>query len=306
MNQLVIGYNYFKQTFNASDTVIRPRGGWAEHGRAGRSRPERAAEHHAQRLSGVGGTQPLGRVDKTLQFTNTLSYATGAHQLKVGADYRPSKLFIFYDSNKRGTLPIDGTVGPWASLPTTQASPSLKALADFMAGMVATGSIVRGNTHHDYYQHTLDLFVQDTWTVSSNITLNLGAPLHLSGRAGASDGPAHNFLPDQGMVSTENSIRTMPITSRRGSGSRTRRATDKMTVIRGSYGIFFDMLAVNFFTANTGFANGGALGVGNNPGGTTPVLLDHAARFTYDCEQSAGLRDDAAAAVRRLCRQPGS
>src|SRR5947207_1481922 len=31
------------------------------------------------------------------------------------------------------------------------------------------------------------------------------------------------------------------------------------------------MFAVNFFTANTGFANGGALGVGNNPGGETPV-----------------------------------
>jgi hypothetical protein len=32
------------------------------------------------------------------------------------------------------------------------------------------------------------------------------------------------------------------------------------------------MFAVAFFTANTGFANGGALGVGNNPGGETPVF----------------------------------
>src|SRR4029079_6761420 len=45
----------------------------------------------------------------------------------------------------------------------------------------------------------------------------------------------------------------------------------RKTVIRGAYGLFYDMFAVNFFTANTGFANGGALGVGNNPGGATPV-----------------------------------
>ena len=45
----------------------------------------------------------------------------------------------------------------------------------------------------------------------------------------------------------------------------------RKTVIRGGYGLFYDMFAVAFFTANTGFANGGALGVGNNPGGDQPV-----------------------------------
>ena len=70
--------------------------------------------------------------------------------------------------------------------------------------MVATGSIVRGNTHPDYYPHTLDLFVQDTWTVTSNITLNLGLRYTYPGVLGASDGPLTNFLPEQGMVSTEN------------------------------------------------------------------------------------------------------
>src|SRR6185295_9747361 len=46
----------------------------------------------------------------------------------------------------------------------------------------------------------------------------------------------------------------------------------RKTVVRGGYGLFYDMFAVAFFTANTGFANGGALGVGNNPGGETPVF----------------------------------
>src|SRR5258708_38231422 len=40
------------------------------------------------------------------------------------------------------------------------------------------------------------------------------------------------------------------------------------------------MFAVNFFTANTSFANGGALGVGNNPGGTAPVFSITQTKFT--------------------------
>lgn len=85
-------------------------------------------------FAAVGGTQPLGRIDKTLHFTNNLSYATGAHQFKLGGEFRLADLNVFYDSNKRGTFTYDGTVGPWASLPASQASAALKSLADFMAG----------------------------------------------------------------------------------------------------------------------------------------------------------------------------
>jgi hypothetical protein len=54
----------------------------------------------------------------------------------------------------------------------------------------------------------------------------------------------------------------------------------RKTVIRGSWGLFYDMFAVNFFTANTAFANGGALGVGNNPGGTSPVFSITQTKFS--------------------------
>jgi outer membrane receptor protein involved in Fe transport len=281
VNQLVIGYNYFKQTFNAFDTSFDPAAAGLNTGVSDDPYLSGAPNITLSGFTGVGGSQPLGRVDKTIQFTDTLSYATGAHQLKAGVDYRLSKLFIFYDSNKRGTLTYDGTVGPWASLPAAQASPSLKALADYMAGMVATGSIVRGNTHHDYFQHTLDLFVQDTWTVSPNLTLNLGLRYTYPGVLGASDGPLTNFLPDQGMVSTDHLYPADKKDFSPRIGVAWTPWDDKKTVIRGAYGLFYDLFAVNFFTANTGFANGGALGVGNNPGGTTPVFSITQRRFAY-------------------------
>ena len=48
--------------------------------------------------------------------------------MKFGGEGRVADLLVFYDSNKRGTFTYDGTVGPWSSLPASQASASLKAL----------------------------------------------------------------------------------------------------------------------------------------------------------------------------------
>ena len=132
-----------------------------------------------------------------------MNWQKGSHQIKVGGEARVSKLFVFYDSNKRGNFTFDGTVGPWASLPTSQASSALKALADFMAGDVVTGSIVLGNTHHNYFQNTWDVYAQDVWSATPKVTLNYGLRYTYPGVLGASDGPLTAFIAGRGMVSTE-------------------------------------------------------------------------------------------------------
>lgn len=280
VNQLVIGYNYFLQKFNSFDVSADP---IAMGLNTGVSDPALAGPPNLT-ISGfaaVGGTQPLGRVDKTLHFTDTLSYATGSHQIKVGAEFRLAKLFIFYDSNKRSTFTFDGTVGPWASLPSAQASSALKALADFMAGDVAVGSVVRGPTHYHYYQNSFDAFAQDVWTLNRNLTVNFGLRYTYPGVLGADEGPLTNFLPDRGMVSTKQLYPAQKDAVAPRLGAAYKPWTDGNTVVRGSFGIFYDMLAVNFFTANTSFANGAALGVGNNPGGDNPVYSLTQRGFTY-------------------------
>jgi hypothetical protein len=279
VNQLVVGYNYFKQTFNSNDFSADP---LALGFNTGVTDPDLAGPPNItiNGFAAVGGTQPLGRVDKTLHFTDSLSYATGSHQMKFGGEARMADLFIFYDSNKRGTFTYDGTVGPWASLPTTQASASLKSLADFMAGSYATGIIVRGNTHHDYVQNSFDLFFQDVWSASPTLTFNFGARYTYPGVLGASDGKLTNFLPDQGMVSTDSLYPAQKDAISPRVGVTFVPFDNRKTVIRGGYGLFYDMFAVAFFTANTGFANGGALGVGNNPGGDQPVFSITQRRLT--------------------------
>ncbi|MBI3402434.1 MAG: TonB-dependent receptor [Acidobacteria bacterium] len=195
VNQLVVGYNYFLQKFNSFDTSADPLAMGLNTGVSDDATLVGPPNITISGFAAVGGTQPLGRIDKTLQFTDSMTYATGAHQIKLGGEFRVAKLFIFYDSNKRGTFTFDGTVGPWAALPAAQASSSLKALADFMSGRVATGSIVRGNTHHDYIQNSWDVYAQDVWTATPKLTLNFGLRYTYPGVLGATDGPLTTFIP---------------------------------------------------------------------------------------------------------------
>lgn len=280
VNQFVVGYNYFLQKFNSYDTSANPLSMGLN---TGVTDPTLAGPPNItiNGFAAVGGTQPLGRVDKTLQFTDSMSWQKGSHQIKVGGEARVAKLFIFYDSNKRGTFTFDGTVGPWASLPSSQATPALKALADYMAGDVATGIIVYGNTHHNYFQNSADFFAQDAWTVTPKVTLNYGLRYTYPGILGASDGNLTEFIPSQGMVSTDTLYPADKTDFSPRVGITYTPTESRHTVIRGAWGLYYDMLAVNFFTANTGFANGGALGVGNNPGGSDPVYSITQRKFTY-------------------------
>ncbi len=280
VNQLVVGFNYFKQTFNSYDTSANP----SDFGlNTGVTDPSLAGPPNLtiNGFAQVGGTQPLGRVDKTMHFTDNLSWQKGSHQIKIGGEARLAHLFVFYDSNKRGTFTYDGTVGPWASLPTSQASSALKALADYMAGDVATGSIVYGNTHHNYVQNSWDAWIQDSWTATPKVTVNYGLRYTYPGVLGASDGNLTTFLPSQGMVSTDSLYPADKTDFSPRIGMTYTPGESRRTVIRGGWGLFYDMLAVNFFTANTAFSNGGALGVGNNPGGTSPVYSITQRKFTY-------------------------
>ncbi len=274
-NQLTLGVNYFKQTFNDADTSFNP---VAVGLNTGVTDPFLVGTPTLRitNFSGAGATQPLGRIDTTGHLTDNLSYTFGRHQMKFGGEYRRAVLDVFYDTNKRGSLTWDGTRGPWAS--ATDVSAPLKSLADFLAMLPSnsTGaSIVRGDLQRLYLQNSFDWFAHDNWQVSPRLNINFGVRYTYQGILHDDKNSITNFVPGTGFVTPGKDAKTLYPRDLNNFAPRIGLAyqpsKDGKTVMRASWGIFYDVPALNFFVANTGFPNGAAAGVNANPGGPDPV-----------------------------------
>lgn len=270
INQAVIGVNYFKQTFDIADISGNPVALGLNTG----SGVTGAPTINISTFSLIGGTGilPAGRIDTTWHITDTLSWDLGKHQLKFGGEARSAYLDIFYESRKRGVFNFDGTRGPWSSLTSAE-----RAVADFLAGFTtpANGAqIVRGNPRRTYRQNSGDGFVHDTWKVTQNLTVNGGVRYTYNGVLYDEENALTNFLLERGLVSVGNGIAHLYPRDLNNFAPRVGFAyslgSGGKTVVRGGYGIFYDIPAVSFFVSNGG-GNGAASGIGNNPGGPSPV-----------------------------------
>ena len=214
-----------------------------------------------------------------------MSWTRGSHQLKIGGEYRRALLDIFYEANTRGTFTFDGTRGPWAT--NAAYSSQQRALLDFLAGYPtnssgativrpAPGVSVTGSfLQRDYTQNSLDWFIHDNWQVNSALSVNFGVRFSYLGPLGDKKHEITTFVPGKGIVGPGSGLDTLYHRDLNNYAPRVGFAwtpfKGKATVLRGGYGIYYDVPAVAFFAANTGGGNGGAAGVDANPGGPLPI-----------------------------------
>ena len=284
VNNLVLGANYFLQLFNDFDTSPNPIA-------AGLNTGVTAASLQGSptiKISGfatAGVTQPLGRIDTTGHVTDTVSWNLGRHQLKVGGEYRRALLDIFYDQDARAhsllTAPADR--GP-ATPPTPPnralwriSSPAIRPTASGATivrpapGVQVVGSFLQRN----YTQNSLDWFVHDNWQITPRFNVNFGVRYSYLGPLGDEKNEITTFVPDKGIVGPGHGLDTLYHRDLNNFAPRLGFAwqpfKNGQTVIRGGYGIFYDVPAVAFFGSNTGGGNGGAAGVNANPGGPLPI-----------------------------------
>lgn len=275
VSQLVLGANYFKQTFNDADISPNPiaaglNTGVPQDGSLGGSPSLRISN-----FAGASSTQPLGRIDTTGHITENLSYSVGRHTLKFGGEYRRAVLDVFYDTNKRGTFTFDGTRGPWATDATV--SPSLRSLSDFLAGYVTNSNgatIVRGQLQRYYTQNGVDGWVHDNWQVNQKFNLNFGVRWSYVGPVSDTAHSITSFVQGKGFVNVGKGATDLWQKDWNNFGPRVGFAYNlkSSTVIRGSYGFFYDQPPLNFIVANTGTPNGGSAGIHANPAGSDPVF----------------------------------
>lgn len=278
VNQVLAGVNYFFQAFDdAAHGFNMPALGF----NTGVTNPGQFGapnmEINGFDNGGVGETPRLGRQDTTGHLTDNLSYNTGRHAFKFGGEYRRALLDVFYDRDARGLFTFDGTAGPWAS--DSSFSATQKALADFVAGYIgpSLGTIATGDPQRQFWVNSAEWWAQDNMQVTPKLNLNLGLRYTYNGRMHVSDQSISIFLPTApgGLAVVGKDIPALYPRDLNNFGPRLGFAYTPVRggrlVIRGGYGVYYDIINGNLFIDNRAGSDAGR-GISRNPGGPRPVF----------------------------------
>ncbi len=275
-NQVLLGTNYFEQNYYDVKSDFDPISLGFNTGAPVLGAPNIVLGQNKQ-LGQVGLTAPQARNDTTAHITDALTWVKGAHQIRLGGEFRHVYLNLAYFSGERGKFTFSGTQGPWATDPTESdltADPNALILADFLGGYLYKGSITRGDEQRDIYVNTFSTFVQDAWQAAKNLTVNYGIRYDYEGALHNGDKNLSIFDPAKGGIVFQGAgIASIypPIyanfSPRVGFSWQPR----SNTVVRAGVGLFFDTPNLNVFLSNNG-GNGAATGLQGNPAGPNPVL----------------------------------
>jgi carboxypeptidase family protein/TonB-dependent receptor-like protein len=166
---------------------------------------------------------------RQFNLTNSLSVTAGSHQLKFGVDFRR-------------LTPI---LSPRAYVPTL----IFTSQANVLTGIAPTANFAAGLQTRPVYNE-LSFFAQDTWRVSRKLNLHPGIRWDLNPpptEANGIDPPAINSL--ENLASLQLAPRGTPLwrttynnfAPRMGVAYQLFSSTGRETVVRGGFGVFFDI-----------------------------------------------------------------
>jgi hypothetical protein len=184
----------------------------------------------------IGGDSnfPQGRVSNSYQLADTLTIVRGRHAFKVGADIRYNKLNNIAAFNSKGTF-------------------SFNSLQDYMNNTANRLQLAQQTASFLAKQWQTSFFVQDDFRVLADLTLNLGLRYELStiplGFFGATDPQSLAALvPPPPKKDTNNwAPRVGFAWSPRSEGKL---LGNGKTVVRGGWGIGYDVLFYNLLTVS--------------------------------------------------------
>ncbi|MFL6253451.1 MAG: TonB-dependent receptor domain-containing protein, partial [Pyrinomonadaceae bacterium] len=155
---------------------------------------------------GAATFSPTARDLDTFELVDNVSTERGAHSLKVGANLLLDRVNITFPGALQGVY-------------------TFSSLANFQAGRYATFQQAFGQATQSQSNPNVGLFAQDAWKPRHDLTLNLGLryDVQLLPRPVRTD--ADNFAPRAGLAYSPDFL-----------------GRDHRTVLRASYGIFFDRL----------------------------------------------------------------
>lgn len=191
------------------------------------------------------GREPFSYVDRTeerYQFTDNLSWQLGRHTVKFGADINHLPLSANFTVNFGGVYNF-GELSPGSfGLPSTfggQPVPGFSPVQAYGLGVPQVFIQGIGNPHNAFTITALAGFVQDSWRIRQNLTLNYGVRYDVELTPTF---PAVNQI-SQTAQDALGIVKGMPRDTNNFApriGLAWDPANNGKTVVRASYGIFYD------------------------------------------------------------------
>ncbi len=192
------------------------------------------------------GREPFSfvdRVEKRFQFTDNFTWNHGNHSVKTGVDFNYLPLDAQFTVNFGGLFNFGG-ITPVAGLP------AFNAVQAYGLGLPQVFVQGVGNPNLNFANKMLGTFIQDSWRISPSLTVNYGVRYDVeftpvfpantasSTAAEAALGIVEGIPQDSNNIAPRIGVAWQPF-------------KDGKTVVRGSYGIFYDhpLLALAFDSA---------------------------------------------------------
>jgi hypothetical protein len=271
LNTVTLATNYFLQTFNDAEQNFYPNTvglnlGLPPTGILAAGAPTISVSGFDE----TGATQPSGRTDVTGHITDNFHWTIGRHALKFGGEFRHSNVNQLYFSSARGTFSFDGSRGPWGGAGT-----QLSDLSDFLIGAPTNSSgakLLQGWAQRVWTLNTQDYWGQDDFQATRKLTLNFGLRYTVPGVIQAAANDIYQFIPGTtpGFVKGYYPEYYGGVAPRVGFSYSL--FDNNNTVLRGSYGIFYDFPAMSSWITGTS-TNGGAGYAQNNPAGPDAAAI---------------------------------
>jgi hypothetical protein len=201
---------------------------------------------------GAAKSLPRSRVDSNLHFIDNFSWKKGAHDIKVGYEFRRTTIQLIQDVNFRGKMGFGSIADPID--PSASGPGPISPLEAFLLGMPNSGGQTSGFSRRHSYENNHGLYIQDSWRISPQLTFNAGLRWDYFGVVGEKDHLFNRFIPSTGTlvpIGKAGGPSTLYNPDHNNFAPRLSVAYDLTgrgrTVVRAGWGIFYDAFSQDIF-----------------------------------------------------------
>ena len=263
LNEIRFGYSRYRTSFSSLDANYDPSQAGIDFGTGKLGLPEIDFGGLFDNLGATAYSIPRGRTSQSFQLLDNFTWLRGRHTIKFGGEYRRAVIDSFNDNLERGGIVFSTDNG-------FDPDPGTDILAAYYLGYDYFTEIDAGNTQRTTSNNGLAFFAQDDFRASSKLTVNFGLRWEYFGPISES----HNLLANLGSDGNLAMVGTDGVSGAykkdlNNFGPRLGFAWSPRggTVIRGSYGVYYDYIPQHLITTN--FTNDA--GLTTPPIGPKPV-----------------------------------